>query len=242
MNDKFVYLDEIQVYDDVVFTEARAAKWKKHIVSSYDAVRKPFEKHLGSPNQIRFFLNEWLLDEVVIDAIIGMRKITSSSYNSVEDPNSFKIAAYLSYWWMRHKPCSIFLSKNFNPDEIDILVDESLSPEEQELEKQKFIWQLKHINELVAVNIVTTFIFDFTKNVCGTFTCKKVKMLQKENFCFNSFEDMRDVIIRKLTYYFCYRTIAPKVIEHILEGYTFHPAWALTGPQWNGAQLEGTIN
>ena len=41
-------------------------------------------------------------------------------------------------------------------------------------------------------------------------------------------------IQRKLTYYFAYRALAPKMIEHILEAYTFHPAWGLTGPHWSG--------
>lgn len=49
-------------------------------------------------------------------------------------------------------------------------------------------------------------------------------------------------MMQKLTYYFTYRAIAPKVIEHMLEGYAFHPAWGLTGPHWNTEILEDITN
>ena len=65
-----------------------------------------------------------------------------------------------------------------------------------------------------------------------------VKAKEKENFSFTDFEEMRETILKKLTYYFSYRAITPKVIEHILEAYTFHPAWGLTGAHWNKKEEE----
>ena len=41
-------------------------------------------------------MNFSLLEETVVDAVIGMRKIVNSDNNFVEEPNAFKIAAYLT--------------------------------------------------------------------------------------------------------------------------------------------------
>ncbi|MGN1101170.1 MAG: hypothetical protein ACI4RG_03195 [Huintestinicola sp.] len=211
---------------------------KQHM-SAYTTVSK---KKIDDSTRVRFFVCKSLIDEVIVDAIIGMRKITDSQYTQTENPNSFKIIAYLTYWWLRHKPASVHYKSDFCLEDIKLKPSEvldAMSEEERELERQKVIWQLKHINELVAVEMSLSYIFDYDKVICGNNDCKKVKRKEKENFCFESFDEMQDVIVKKLTYYFCYRTVAPKVIEHMLEGYTFHPAWGLTGSQWSGAKDEG---
>ena len=99
-------------------------------------------------------------------------------------------------------------------------------------------WQLRHINEVIAVSIATTFIFDFQKQVCTGKDCARIRKHDVDCegnslFGFSDFEQQRKIMIQKLTYYFAYRALAPKVIEHILEGYAFHPAWGLTGAHWN---------
>lgn len=230
---KFVYISEVDVYDDV-FTEERASKWKKHLYNCYVDVFNDIESKLSSESDVNLFLDMDLLGETAIDAIIGMRKITSSTYNAVDNPNTFKIAAYLVYWWLRHKPVSYHCKGNFFLKDIKLsedFADKIKDAKENEHERQKLIWQLKHINELVAVQAACTFIFQFDQVVCDKSICNKVQR-KDSNFGFNDFEEMRDALVDKLTYYFAYRAITPKVIEHILEGYTFHPAWKLSGKHW----------
>lgn len=194
---------------------------------------------LDNDSPICFNLSISLLDEVLFDAIIGMRKIVDSSNNCVESPNSFKIAAYLSYWWLRHKPVYLHYPIGFRLEDAKIVRDEKVSDEEYDKKCNDFSWQLKHINELVAVQMVSTFIFDFEHTLCDKAVCAMIKHKEKDKFCFTDFEEMRNDILKKLTYYFSYRAIAPKMIEHILEGYTFHPAWGLTGKHWNtGEELQ----
>lgn len=242
MSNRFVFLSPVKVYDEKIFTEERAKEWKRHIKASYDFIYHDLLDRLDNSTKVKFFVCKSLVDEVVVDAIIGMRKITDSRYNRVEDPNSFKIISYLTYWWLRHKPVSIHYGRDFCLDDIKLKPTvelSALSEKELEQERQKVVWQLKHINELVAVQMSLSYIFDFEKHVCDNRACKRVKTREKDKFCFDSFEEMHEVIVKKLTYYFCYRTVAPKIIEHMLEGYTFHPAWGLTGSQWASAKEVG---
>lgn len=228
--DKFIYIKPIEIYDDKIFTVERTNKWKNHLLNSYEDVFYGLKNKIDNAFPIKFSINESLFNEVIIDAVIGMRKITDSKFNSVEDPNSFKIISYLAYWWLRHKPVSVHYS-TIKLD--DITISGEFAEENKEYAKQKLIWQLKHVNELVAVQMVCTYIFDFDTVLCEERRCKYLKRKEKDKFCFETFEEMKDVLLKKLTYYFAYRAITPKTIEHILEGYTFHPAWGLTGAQWN---------
>lgn len=232
MREKFVYYDYVNIYDNI-FTEERLYEWKQHIVESYRAVYTNLKEKIDYDSPIQFNVSISLLDEVITDAVIGMRKITDSAFNSVEDPNAFKIAAYLSYWWLRHKPVSVHYPENYRLEDVHIKIDKTLSDEENEEARQKLIWRLKHINELVAVQMVVTYIFDLDKKVCGILECTKLKHNEGANFNFSDYDEMLEIFLMKLTYYFSYRAIAPKMIEHLLEAYTFHPAWCLTGAQWN---------
>ena len=238
-NKKFVFLSKVNVFDEKVFTRERTDEWMDHIIESYQNIYDEFAKSLTPDTFIRFFLCGNLLEEVIIDAVIGMRKITDSAFNSIEDPNSFKIISYLAYWWMRHKPVSLHYPADQSLDTVQIRREPKQSDEDYEYCRQKMIWRLKHINELVAVQMVATYIFNFDKIICDRNECARVKQIELKNFCFADYDEMRDVILQKLLYYFCYRPIAPKIIEHMLEGYTFHPAWGLTGEQWAIAKQEG---
>lgn len=238
MHEKFVFLKSIDVFDEKVFTKKRSIEWKNHMLDAYEDVYQGIKEKLGTDSLINFFISKPLIDEIIVDAVVGMRKIVDSEYTSVEDPNAFKIISYLSYWWLRHKPVSLHFPQDFKFDEIKILGQYD-NEEQREYNRQKLIWQLKHINELVAVQMVATYIFDFERVLCDKKICKKVKNKEGANFCFESFDEMKEAILKKLTYYFAYRALAPKMIEHILEGYTFHPAWGLTGPQWAAAKDEG---
>lgn len=237
--DRFVYIKSVDVYDEEVFTVERTNEWKNHLINSYEDVFKGLKSKINSVFPIKFSVNESLLEETIVDAVIGMRKIVDSEFNAVENPNSFKIAAYLAYWWLRHKPASVYYSNEHKLDSVKIT--EKYAGDNEEYATQKLIWQLKHVNELVAVQIVCTYIFDFDTLLCNQRKCEQIKRKENERFCFESFEEMKDVLLRKLTYYFAYRAITPKTIEHILEGYTFHPAWGLTGAQWSLETMEETL-
>lgn len=226
-----VYYGRMEIADDKVFTKQRMREWRNHLLDSYEVVFEQLKSKIDHVSPIQFCLSRSLLDEVIVDAVIGMRKIVDSSNNSVNDPNPFKIAAYLGYWWLRHKPVSLHYPGNYRLEDVQIVSDGTLTAEENEDNRQRLAWQLKHINEIVAVVAVTTYIFDFDKEICDESLCEHIKR-QDECFTFSNFSEMKDTILDKLLYYFSYRTIAPKVIEHLLEGYTFHPAWALTGALW----------
>lgn len=239
MSKKYVYYDFVDVYDDKIFTRDRANEWRSYIVEAYKSVYKGMRNKLDLSVPIQFSVNKSLLEESIIDAIIGMRKIVDSKNNSVEDPNSFKIISYLSYWWLRHKPISVHYPRDYDIRNIIIKRNENEHDNVYEKRKLNTIWQLKHMNELVAVHMVLHYIFDFDTVVCDDKRCRKVNELNNGKLCFANFDDMCKAIQKKLTYYFSYRTLAPKVIEHILEAYTFHPAWGLTGEHWISANDEG---
>lgn len=236
MREKQVFYNYLTVYDDKVFTKQKGADWARCLLDAYEDVFHGLRNQMNKECPISFQISYSLLEETVADAVIGMRKITESENNKVKEPNAFKVAAYLAYWWLRHKPVYLHYPGDFS---LDDAIPSSTALEGKDEKEQKYVtqilrWKLKHINELVAVQFVYTYIFDFSKIVCGRREEKNVKKVEQECFPFEGFVDMRQEMMDKLLYYFSYRAIAPKVIEHILEAYTFHPAWGLTGNLWSG--------
>ena len=219
-----VFYGAVEVYDDKIFTRERSHEWQQYIVAAYKSIYERMQNTIDPSCMISFYVDKALLEESITDAIIGMRKIIDSHNNSVEDPNSFKIAAYLSYWWLRHKPICVHYPIGFDARNTQVIRHPQETDDEYETRRQKTIWQLKHMNELVAVQMVMHYIFDVNTLVCKKSDCKRIIKQNKGNFCFDSFEAMYKELLGKLTYYFAYRAIAPKVIEHMLEAYTFHPA------------------
>ena len=240
MKDRQVFYNYITVYDDNVFTRKKGTEWGQQLVNAYEKVFHALNEQMDKSSPVTFHISLSLVEEVIVDAIIGMRKITDSTNNDVKTPNAFKIAAYLSYWWLRHKPAYLHYPSGYRLDDVNLSEKQikTLSIQDQEHMSMVFRWKLKHVNELVAVQFVSTYIFNFDKTVCGCFQNRWVKLLEGERFPFDDFDDMRREIISKLTYYFSYRALAPKVIEHILEAYTFHPAWDLTGNLWSGDEAD----
>ena len=242
-----VFISLVDVLDDEalpnpVFTREKVKKWRDHTLNAYEYVMSGLKKQIDSGYPVKFFCSRDLVDEVICDAIIGLRKITDiRGAHPVEDPNPFKVAAYLSYWWLRHKPVSVHYPKGYPLVETQM----NVSSEEEDVAKREqrtLVWRLKHINELVAVQMATTYIFSFEKVLCHTKECKRIKKRSEQqdvDFCFQNFDDMKTDLLQKLTYHFAYRAIAPKVIEHVLEGYTFHPAWCWTGALWSRQTGDG---
>ena len=244
MDNGHVFYGYIDIYDEKVYTPKLQALWGLQLFESYIEIYKQLKGQLNPASKLLFYADQSLIDEAVIDAIIGLRKITKSDNNAVDEPNAFKIAAYLAYWWLRHKPVSIYdpVGNGVNSAKLSPLIVKDLDVKEAEHKTQVYRWKLKHINELVAVHFVSTYIFQFDKSLCGKTQENRVRRKMEEQHCvFAGFEPMKVEILDKLTYHFAYRALAPKVIEHILEAYTFHPAWMLTGNLWQGDEVKENI-
>ena len=227
MLDEFIFLNHIDVIDEL-FTKSILTEWRNNLIQAYKIVRSEIAEKFDSSFPLKFFISKSLLEDVIVDAVMGLKKIVNSPYNSVRFPNTFKIASHLSYWWLRHKPVSLYYPKGYYLEYI-VLAENEYADEEKA--RKELVWNLKHINELIAVHLCVSYIFDTTDVVCNEKQCKKLKRADN-NFKFDDFEDMTAIMLQKLTYYFSYRPITTEVIEHILEGYTLHPIWKLTGPLW----------
>lgn len=230
MGDEQVLFNFISVFDEE-FTEEKSDEWYDLLLDAYEDVYDSFERIKDPTSPISFFISPSLVHETVVDAVIGLRKITDSKNNGVKEPNAFKVAAYLAYWWLRHKPVMVTHPKEYviEMTELSESAKEGKNNDEIDTSKRTFHWKLKHINELVAVQFVSSYIFQFDVAVCQQAQETNVKEKQGNKFSYSCFDDMKEEMLGKLLYYFSYRAIAPKVIEQILEAYTFHPAWSLTG-------------
>lgn len=230
-------VEDVKITDNDFFTSKRLAEWRIFIAECCCDICEGCINKVDPIFHVSYFLSESLLNEVIGDAVIGMTKIINCTPHHVEHPNAFKIASYLGYWFLRHKPISVLYPNDVDLNKIQVAHG-------VKTDVKYLSWQLKHINETVAVNIVTTFIFDFNQELCSIKDCKKIKKknLYDDNsaFVFESFNHQRQIMLQKLSYYFTYRAIAPKVIEHMLEGYAFHPAWYLTGPHWD-TDMDGSL-
>lgn len=231
-------IEYVQITNEEFFTEERLQEWRVFIAKCCTNICEGMMAKVAPECHITYFCSMSLLEEVIGDAVIGMAKIIDKTPHPIERPNAFKVAAYLAYWFLRHKPISVIYPRGIDLDDIRVAAG-------CDTDAGYLGWQLKHINEAVAVDMVTSFLFDFEKEVCTQKQCEKIK---RENvidgepaFTFDTFEQQRKIMMQKLTYYFAYRAIAPKVIEHVLEGYAFHPAWGMTGAHW-ATSMEETLD
>ena len=230
MSDEQVFFNFINVFDED-FSEEKSEEWYDLLIDAYEDVYDSLEGIIDPTSPIDFFISPSLVHETVVDAVIGLRKITDSKNNDVKEPNAFKVAAYLAYWWLRHKPVMITHPTEYFIEKTELSESTKEGKNDDEIERSKRIlhWKLKHVNELVAVQFVSSYIFQFNVAVCQKPQETNVKEKQGNKFSYSCFDDMKEEMLGKLLYYFAYRAIAPKVIEQILEAYTFHPAWSLTG-------------
>jgi hypothetical protein len=197
MSIKYVYPDVVKVIDDKVFTESKVKKWREHLLKSYVLIFSSMKAKIDPISSVKFFLSDTLIEEVIADAIIGMRKVVDGVH-SIKGPNAFKEAAYLTYWWLRHKPGSVHYPLKLSLEESVQIVDGNY--EDKENEQRKMVWRLKHINEVVAVQMVASYIFNFGKVVCKNSECKRIKKAS-DNFCFDDFTEMKEALLLKLTYF-----------------------------------------
>lgn len=233
MNNKGrVYFDRLTVADKK-FTTEKMSRWEKHLMTAYKEILEEILEEKDPVCQISFAMNPSLLDDAIVDAVLGLKKITQSSNNNVGDPNTFKVVAYVMYWFLRHKPVQIFLQPGVWIENVTVRNPKDYKSE-QELKEanNKLAWKIKHINEYVAVSYAISHIFNEDVEVFDDEDFERLKKAQNEKISFNSFEEMTDALVDKLIYYVSYRAIAPKILEHFLEGYTYYPNHGLTDAHW----------
>ncbi len=231
---KNVLAKNLRVLDDGFFNKQLFAKWYNDLYSCTQSTLGEFKKTLGNVEGFYYQLNPTMLEEVVYDAIIGLRKIVLSENNDVTEPNPFKIAAHLGYWFIRHKP--IMFCQWENDFSFEDITFRDAIENDNEL-KMAAIWEIKHINEIVATTFMIRYIFKINNEsniVCGKKNLKNVQ--KKGNFYFQDFNELSDAVMDKLKYHISYRCITPEVIEHFLEGYTLHPIWELTANLWEAEE------
>lgn len=230
---KNVLARRLPVLDDDFFTKELFAKWYNDLYVCIDAVLRLFKKELGNVEGFYYQLNPTILKEVVYDAIIGLRKIVLSENNEVSEPNPFKIASHLGYWFIRHKP--IMFCQWDTKFDLEMIKFKDHIQNDEEL-KLTTIWEIKHINEIVAAAFMVRYIFLVDEIICDVSSLKEVKKTGK--FYFKDFNELSDAVIDKLRYHISYRCITPEVLEHFLEGYTLHPIWKLTAKLWEAEENE----
>lgn len=227
MQRKSIFVDELPVLDNDFFTDDRFKSWYNMLSDFACATIETLHNEVGGVVGIDYEINTVLLQEVVYDAMIGLKTIVSSEHNIVRHPNPFKIAAYLGYWFIRHKPIAFRAEMNLDIKSLKMpLIDND------DLKKIKIV-EIKHLNEVAAAKFLLRYIFvvESKKPLCNQKRCKKIK--SNGNFYFEDFQEMLDTIYEKLLYHLMYRDISPKIIEHFLEAYTLHPYVSYTCDLWN---------
>ncbi len=232
---KNVLARNLPVLDEGFFNEELFAKWYNDLYECSQSILNAFKKSLGNIEGFYYQLNPTMLREVVYDAIIGLRKIVLSENNEVSEPNPFKIASHLGYWFIRHKPV-MFCQWETEFDLTRIKFKDEIQQNEEL--RLVTIWEIKHINEIIASAFMIRYIFliDSKNIICRNTELKKFKNNGK--FYFNDFSELSDAVIDKLRYHISYRCITPEVLEHFLEGYTLHPIWNLTANLWEAEENE----
>lgn len=219
--------EELRVLDEGFFNKQRFIEWHNMLLDFAGESIKILQEQIGNIEGVSYNINPVLLREVVYDAMIGLKTIVASENNTVESPNPFKIAAYLGYWFLRHKPILFIVANNTDVDSLTFESDESGAL------RKDIIIDMKHINELTVAHFVLRYIFEIENDnpICGQRCLRKVK--KTGTFCFDDFDEMLNAIYEKLKYHLTYRAVSPKTLEHFLEAYTLHPYLPYTSDLWN---------
>lgn len=231
MNEGRIYFDKLAVADDI-FTKEKMLSWEQDLMESYESILKMFLSEMDPESPVAFAMNPSLLDDAIVDAVLGLKKITQSTNNTVDEPNTFKIVAYVTYWFLRHKPIQIFLTSGAWVEDVTVANSKDYNEIELQEANNVLAWKIKHINEYVAVTFALSNVFNYDIKIFNDKDFNRIKTVQADRIPFDSFEEMTDALVDKLIYYLSYRAIAPKIIEHFLEGYTYYPNYGLTDEHW----------
>ena len=231
MNEGRIYFDKLAVADDI-FTKEKMLSWEQDLMESYESILKMFLSEMDPESPVAFAMNPSLLDDAIVDAVLGLKKITQSTNNTVDEPNTFKIVAYVTYWFLRHKPIQIFLTSGAWVEDVTVANSKDYNEIELQEANNVLAWKIKHINEYVAVTFALSNVFNYDIKIFNDKDFNRIKTVQADRIPFDSFEEMTDALVDKLIYYLSYRAIAPKIIEHFLEGYTYYANYGLTDEHW----------
>lgn len=216
------------------FTEEKFKEWYNLLLDFTLESIDELMSLTGAINGFTYELNKTLLREVIYDAMIGLKTIVVSKHNTVHQPNPFKIAAYLGYWFLRHKPILFRAESDLKLETLKFNLDE-----DDEDDRNAIIFEMKHLNEVTVARFILRYIFNLNgKPMCDNKTCKRIKKCG--NFCFDDFSDMFMTLFYKLVYHLCYRELSPKIIEHFLEAYTLHPHLPCTNDLWGPGENDQT--
>lgn len=153
MANKSVIIKDLPVLDNDFFTETRFKEWYNMLLCFAVETRNVLCDEIGNIDGLDFEINQVLLREVIYDAMIGLKTIVVSKNNDIEAPNPFKIAAYLGYWFLRHKPIIFRVDKNFDIE--NIIFPPSINNEQ----RKYLIYKIKHLNEVAVTNFLLRYIF-----------------------------------------------------------------------------------
>jgi hypothetical protein len=139
--------------------------------------------------------NEILIDEVVLNTVSDLVRI--KGFHSVTDPNRYKYAAYIGFWWQRGKPFSCKIYNYSVPSRIG-----------NNSSKYRFIDLGKSLNEIFITGFMLSMIqMQDTKVVCAELD--------------NTFPhtDLKD----SLCYFLKYRHYSAQALELFLKGFATCP-------------------
>ena len=181
MAKKSVIIEDLPVLDNDFFTENRFKEWYNMLLCFAIETKNVLCDEIGNIDGLDFEINEVLLKEVIYDAMIGLKTIVVSENNKVKAPNPFKIAAYLGYWFLRHKPLIFRVVRNFDVEKI--VFPSNISADEQKY----LIYKIKHLNEVAVTNFLLRYIFKIdckNRPTCGKLCYLKVKSKSKNQILY----------------------------------------------------------
>ena len=177
MIDGRVYFDKLDVADEI-FTVDKMDEWESDLMVAYHEILAAILDDKDASCDIRLAMNVSLLNDTIVDAVLGLKKITQSTNNTVGEPNTFKIVEYIMYWLLRHKPVQIYCGKNVRVEDVFVKHPERYSAEEFEQVNNELAWKIKHVNEHVVVAFALSHIFNKEVEVLTDKDFTKLKKIQ----------------------------------------------------------------
>ena len=181
MNEGRIYFDKLAVADDI-FTKEKMLSWEQDLMESYESILKMFLSEMDPESPVAFAMNPSLLDDAIVDAVLGLKKITQSTNNTVDEPNTFKIVAYVTYWFLRHKPIQIFLTSGAWVEDVTVANSKDYNEIELQEANNVLAWKIKHINEYVAVTFALSNVFNYDIKIFNDKDFNRIKTVQADRF------------------------------------------------------------
>lgn len=145
-----------------------------------------------------------LLYEIVMDTLSDLERI--QDFHNTPVPNRLKKAAYIVYWFVKHKPLSFERTLPLPPNSGFDCIEQ---------------FQFRFLNEEFGVRFLMGAVFpnNAERKECSAFI--KESRIRRNHFQ------------RFLLYYLVYRMESAKSIEAILLALTISPAWEIDTTIWH---------